>query len=104
MPSNRTGSPVSMPNGTMSSISKSIASPDAHAVAQAVVGHLDPRPLDAEHLADQRRQPGHRASELPAEDLYELVGLLVVACSSMNIPSRQLPSVIIFGVSMITTR
>jgi hypothetical protein len=25
------------------------------------------------------------------------------ACSSMNIPSRQLPSVMTFGVSMITT-
>src|SRR5215207_699387 len=28
--------------------------PDAHAMAQAVVGQLDPRPFDAEHLAHQR--------------------------------------------------
>jgi hypothetical protein len=77
MPSNRTGSPVSTPNGTMSSTSKSIASPIRHRVTHAVVGHLDGRALDAKHLADERRERPHRATELPAEDADELLDLLV---------------------------
>ena len=49
---------------------------DAHAVTQPVVVS-SMRPLDAEHLADERSEPSHRTAELPAEDLGELVGLLV---------------------------
>src|SRR4051794_30200932 len=51
---------------------------DAHAVAQAVVGHLDRRALHAEDLADQGRKCTHRSAELAAEDLDELLELLVV--------------------------
>ncbi len=74
---------------------------DADAVPQPVVVDLDRRPLDAEHLAHQRRERGHRAAQLAAEDLDELVGLLVGRPSSTNTPSRQFPSVMTFGVSAI---
>src|SRR3954471_2696328 len=50
---------------------------DAHAVAHAVVVDLDRGALDAEHLADQRRETRHRPPELPREDLDELVRLLL---------------------------
>src|SRR3954452_17594023 len=50
---------------------------DLHAVAQAVVVDLDRRALDTEDLADERRQRAHRTSELAAEDLRQLVELLV---------------------------
>src|ERR687889_2682709 len=49
----------------------------AHAVQQTVVAHLDRRPLDADDLAHERTQCRHRAAELPAEDLDQLVELLV---------------------------
>src|SRR3954447_20084982 len=51
--------------------------PDADTVPQPVVGHLDPSPLDAQDLTDERRQRGHRAPELPAEHLHQLLHLLV---------------------------
>ena len=41
---------------------------DADAVTQPFLDDLDRRPLDAEHLADERGQPGHRPALLPAED------------------------------------
>src|SRR3954453_22515154 len=50
---------------------------DADAVPDAVVIDLDRGALHAEHLAYQRREAGHRAAQLAAEDLDELVGLLV---------------------------
>ena len=46
-------------------------------VSQSVVVDFDPGALNAEHFADQRRKRSHRASKLPAEDLNELLGLLV---------------------------
>ena len=61
----------------MSSISKSMAFADANAVAEAVVHDLDRRALDPEHLADEGRQPFHRATLLPAEHRRELLHLLV---------------------------
>ena len=75
--------------------------PNPDAVTQAVIVHLDRRPLDAEHLAHQRRQRPHRPAKLSAEHLDQLVGLLVGRLASMNTPKRQLPSVITFGVSAI---
>src|SRR3954469_2435675 len=51
--------------------------PDAHGVTDSVVLHVDGDSLDAEHFADQRCEPGHRAAELSREHLHELVGLLV---------------------------
>src|SRR3954454_17086505 len=42
---------------------------DLHAVPQAVVLHLDRLALDAEDLADERRECAHRAAELAAEHL-----------------------------------
>src|SRR5438874_4590459 len=51
--------------------------PDAHTVADAVVVDLDRGALDAEHLADQRREARHRPAELAREDLDELVRLLL---------------------------
>ena len=77
MPVSRAGSPVSTPNGTTSSISKSTASPILHAVAQPVLADLDRRALDAEVLADQRPERLHRPAELPAEHGAELLRLLV---------------------------
>src|SRR5204862_6099584 len=50
---------------------------DADAVAQPVVLHLDPRTLNSEHLAHERGEPAHRSSELSAEDLHELLALLL---------------------------
>src|SRR3954447_18767786 len=50
---------------------------DSHAVADAVVVDLDRGTLDAEHLADQRREARHRPAELAREDLDELVRLLL---------------------------
>ena len=50
---------------------------DAHAVPQTVVVNLDRRSLDAKHLAHERGKCGHGASQLAAEDLHELVELLV---------------------------
>src|SRR5689334_18364818 len=49
---------------------------DAHAVADAVVDHLDGSSLNPEHLADERGQPCHRAAQLAAEDLDQLVQLI----------------------------
>ena len=53
MPWKRTGSPVSTPNGTMSSIVEVDRVTDADAVPQPVVVDLDRGALDAEDLADQ---------------------------------------------------
>src|SRR3989440_2589486 len=50
---------------------------DAHAVADAVVDHLDGSSLDPEHLAHERGEPRHRATQLAAEDLDQLVELFV---------------------------
>src|SRR6478609_389846 len=50
---------------------------DAHAVADAVVDHLDGSTLNTEHLAHERGQPRHRAAQLAAEDLDQLVQLIV---------------------------
>ena len=50
---------------------------DADAVVNPVVADVDRRSFDAEHLAHERGQGTHRTSELPGEDLYEFVGLLV---------------------------
>ena len=44
---------------------------------QTVVVNLDRRSLDAKHLAHERGKCGHGASQLAAEDLHELVELLV---------------------------
>src|SRR3954447_15659473 len=51
--------------------------PDADAVPHAVVLHDNRHALHAEQLADERCEPGHRAAELAAEHLNELVGLLL---------------------------
>src|SRR3954447_20642984 len=50
---------------------------DADAVTQSIVLHIDPRALDPEHLPHEWSKPGHRAAELPGENLDELVCLLV---------------------------
>src|SRR6476661_5386747 len=50
---------------------------DAHAVADAVVDHLDGSTLNTEHLAHERGQLRHRAAQLAAEDLDQLVQLIV---------------------------
>src|SRR3954447_18631697 len=50
---------------------------DADAVKQPVGAELDGRPLDPDELAHEGCQHGHRAAELPAEDLDQLVELLV---------------------------
>src|SRR3954451_7783981 len=50
---------------------------DADAVSDAVVVDLDRRALDAHKLPHERRQPLHRSTQLAAEDLDELVRLLV---------------------------
>ena len=77
MPSKRTGCPVSTPNGTMSSTSKSIASP---------IRTLWRRPSSTTSIG-ARSTPStsptsgasacHRAAHLPAEDRAELLHLLV---------------------------
>ena len=85
IPENRTGSPVSTPNGTMSSISKSIPSPTLHGVSQAVVVDLDHRALGAEQFTDERCEAGHRAAELAAEDPHELVELSVAGVLARRI-------------------
>src|SRR6185436_20843765 len=51
--------------------------PDPDAVAYAVVLDLDRHALDTQELADERREPRHRAAGLAAEDLNQLLGLLV---------------------------
>src|SRR5690242_1397820 len=42
--------------------------PDADAVTQTVVAHVDRRALHAQHLAHERSQRAHRPAELAAED------------------------------------
>jgi len=76
IPENLTGSPVSTPNGTMSSISKSITSPIRTLWCNPSSSTWITA-LDAQHLADQRGKPGHRSTQLAAEDLDELVELRV---------------------------
>src|SRR5262249_26865531 len=51
---------------------------DTHAMDETVVVDLNARALGAEHLADERPERAHRATELAAEHLHELVELLVV--------------------------
>src|SRR3954466_15279794 len=51
---------------------------DADVVGRAVDVEPDRDPLDADPLADERRQARHRAAELTREDGGELVSLLVV--------------------------
>src|SRR3954449_5946873 len=50
---------------------------DTDAVLEPVVGDGDRHPLHAEHLAHHRAERGHRAAELAAEDLHQLLELLV---------------------------
>src|SRR5262245_20544761 len=50
---------------------------DKDGVAQAVVVDVDCGSFDPEHLAHQGSKSAHRPAELPAEDLHELVELLV---------------------------
>ena len=71
------GSPVSTPNGTTSSISKSTSSPIRTECVRPSSLHLDRQPLDAQVLADQRPQRLHRTAERPREDAAELLRLLV---------------------------
>jgi hypothetical protein len=78
MPSNRTGSPFSLPNGDDALDLEVDRVPDADAVPQAVVVDLDLRSFDAEHLARQRGEARHRPAELPAEHLHELARLLLL--------------------------
>src|SRR5688500_3654001 len=49
--------------------------PDADAVQQPVVTDFDGRPLDTDDLAHEGSEHSHRAAELPAEDLDQLVEL-----------------------------
>src|SRR5215213_7642520 len=51
--------------------------PNADAVPEPVVPNLDRRPLDPDDLAHEGSERGHRTAELPAEDLDQLVELLV---------------------------
>ncbi len=102
MPVSRTGSPVSTPNGTMSSISKSTSSPIWTRVAEAFLGQLDRHPLDAEVLADERAHGLHRATLRPGEHAAELLHLLVGRRLVDDHARRQLPSVITLGVSAMT--
>src|SRR5688500_7457456 len=50
---------------------------DANAVPQPLVADLDRRPFDADDLPHEWGERGHRAAELPTEDLDQLVELLV---------------------------
>ena len=50
---------------------------DADAVTESVVVDVDRGAFDPEHLAHQRSQRSHRSAELAAEDLDQLVELLV---------------------------
>jgi hypothetical protein len=59
----------------------------AHAVQEAVVVDLDGGALDAQHLAHQGSQGRHRATKLPAEDLRQLVEL-VVACPLVDLQAE----------------
>jgi hypothetical protein len=71
-------------------------------VAQAVVHDFDRRSLHAEHLAHERSEAGHRPAHLAAEHRRGFCICSSEARSSMNMPRRQLPSVMTFGVSAIT--
>src|SRR4051794_7162621 len=50
---------------------------DADAVSQPIVVDLDGRPLDPDDLTHEGSERGHRAAELAAEDLDQLVELFV---------------------------
>jgi hypothetical protein len=98
------GSPVSTPNGTMSSISKSIPSPTRTACRRPSSSISITARSAPSSLADERGQTGHRAAELAAEDPHELVELRVARLLADEHPDRQLPCVMTFGVSaMIAT-
>jgi hypothetical protein len=97
MPENLTGSPVSTPNGTMSSISKSIMLPMRTLCRRpssltSIGGAFNPQ-----HLSDQWAKPGHRPTQLPAKDLYQLVELRIRGSVVDKTPTRQFPSVITLG-------
>ena len=100
MPWNRTGSPVSTPNGTMSSISSDHVT-DAHRVPQPIIADVDRRTLGTQHFSHQWSQCRHRATELATEHLHKLVQLLLACLLIENNPNRQFPAVITFGVSAI---
>ena len=97
-PVSRTGSPVSMPNGTMSSTSKSIASP----IRTTVLSPSSMTCIGARSTPSISPMSGARPpSGLPsgAEDRRELLHLIVGCAIVENTPTRQFPSVITFGVS-----
>ena len=50
---------------------------DADAVAEPIVLDVELRTLNAQHLTDQWREPGHRSTQLTTEQLHELVELCV---------------------------
>src|SRR3954469_8969118 len=103
MPANLTGSPVSTPKGTMSSISKSIASPTRTPWRRpSSVTSIRARSTPSTWPTSGAR-PAIGPPSCPLKTFASLSACSSLACSSMNIPTRQFPSVITFGVSMITT-
>ena len=101
MPLNRTGWPVSMPNGTMSSISKSIASPiltlcrtpsSTTSIGTRSTPSISPTSGASPAIGPPSWPPNTAVS-------FSICSSL--AFSSTNMPSFQLPSVITLGVSAI---
>src|SRR6478609_4807335 len=50
---------------------------DSNGVQETIILDVDRSALYAEHLTDQRREPGHRSTQLTAEDLHQLVELFL---------------------------
>src|SRR6185295_18257963 len=90
MPENRTGSPVSTPNGTMSSISKSIASPTITPWrSPSSVSSIRARSTPTTSPTSGTR-PAMGPPSCPPKTLPSLSACSSLARSSMNMPSRQL--------------
>jgi hypothetical protein len=102
-PSNRTGRPSSFPKGTMSSISKSMTSPtrtvcSSPSSRNSIAARSTPRTSPSSGTSAANGPPSS-----PPKTLTSLSNCSSDAWSSTNSPSRQLPSVITFGVSMMAT-
>jgi hypothetical protein len=103
IPANLTGSPVSTPNGTMSWIWKSITSStrtlcSRPSSSMSITARCTPSisPISG-------ASPAIGPPSCPPKTWTSLSNCSSDASSSTNTPTRQLPSVITFGVSAMST-
>ena len=72
---------------------------DAHRVVEPVLTYLDGRALEAQVLPDERAKRLHRTAERAEKTPPSFSACSSDASASMNMPRRQLPSLMTLGVS-----